>query len=143
MEGARKLFDEIPERNVESWNGMIAGMVREGRFEEGLRSEYDSVLLICLELEYGRSSRRRDCCEGIHQAEIAMDLIGAGSSASVLDRSDSFVAVDPFPGTLAVNLGEIGNHPRLYSAITYEEFRKIRASKEMHAGEALSMVLKI
>lgn len=108
----------------------------------------------------------------------------------VMDRSGSFVAVDPFPGTLAVNLGDIGNvwsngrlrnvqhrvmckeatlrfsiatfmappkdmvleapavfvdaqHPRVYSAITYEKFRKIRASKEMHAGQALSMVLKI
>ncbi|GAB2213950.1 hypothetical protein Drorol1_Dr00018278 [Drosera rotundifolia] len=56
LEGARKLFDEMPERNIELWNGMIVGLVREGRFEEGLRSEYDSVLLICLELEYGRSS---------------------------------------------------------------------------------------
>ncbi|KAL9269602.1 2-oxoglutarate-dependent dioxygenase DAO-like protein [Drosera capensis] len=34
-------------------------------------------------------------------------------------------------------------YPRLYSAITYEKFRKIRASKNMHACEALSMVLKI
>jgi pentatricopeptide repeat protein len=37
MEDARKLFDRMPERNVVSWTGMIAGYVQDGDGEEVLR----------------------------------------------------------------------------------------------------------
>ncbi|XP_039043590.1 pentatricopeptide repeat-containing protein At1g08070, chloroplastic-like [Hibiscus syriacus] len=36
MESARELFDEIPVRDVVSWNAMIAGYVQTGRYEKAL-----------------------------------------------------------------------------------------------------------
>lgn len=32
-------------------------------------------------------------------------------------------------------------HPRLYAPFTYEDYRKLRFSKKLHAGEALELVL--
>lgn len=105
----------------------------------------------------------------------------------VMDQSGTFVAVDPWPGTLLVNLGDIAvpwsngrlcnlqhrvqcrdvglrysiatflspppdtiveaspefvdaEHPHLYSRFTYEEYRKLRATTKLHAGEALELV---
>lgn len=36
VDDARRLFDEIPSKDVVSWNAMIAGYVQSGRFEEAL-----------------------------------------------------------------------------------------------------------
>nr|UPT48596.1 pentatricopeptide repeat protein AaPPR415 [Agave angustifolia]UPT49900.1 pentatricopeptide repeat protein AaPPR1292 [Agave angustifolia] len=36
LDVARKLFDEMGERNVVSWTGMISGYMESGRFEEGV-----------------------------------------------------------------------------------------------------------
>lgn len=105
----------------------------------------------------------------------------------VMDRSGAFVAVDPLPGTLLVNLGDIATiwsngrllnvkhrvqckesairvsiatfllgpkeaaveapadfvdaeHPRLYVPITFEDYRKLRLSTKLQAGEALELV---
>lgn len=105
----------------------------------------------------------------------------------VMDRSGAFVAVDPLPGTLLVNLGDIATiwsngrllnvkhrvqckesairvsiatfllgpkdaaveapaefvdaeHPRLYIPITFEDYRKLRQSTKLQAGEALELV---
>lgn len=105
----------------------------------------------------------------------------------VMDRSGAFVAVDPLPGTLLVNLGDIATiwsngrllnvkhrvqckesairvsiatfllgpkeaaveapaefvdaeHPRLYVPITFEDYRKLRQSTKLQAGEALELV---
>ncbi|GAB4848358.1 hypothetical protein Ancab_003051 [Ancistrocladus abbreviatus] len=105
----------------------------------------------------------------------------------VMGQSCSFVAVDPWPGTLLVNLGDIAavwsngrlrnvqhrvqckeaglrysiatflappkemlieappvfvdaQHPRSFSASTYEDFRKLRSSKNLQAGEALELL---
>ncbi|GJX64285.1 pentatricopeptide repeat-containing protein [Tanacetum coccineum] len=37
IEKAREYFDEMPERNVISWNSMLAGYVQHGFWEEGLK----------------------------------------------------------------------------------------------------------
>ncbi|XVF81677.1 hypothetical protein PTKIN_Ptkin15bG0174500 [Pterospermum kingtungense] len=105
----------------------------------------------------------------------------------VMDRSREFVAVDPLPGSLLVNLGDMAavwsngrlhnvvhrvqckeattrlsiatfllgpkeaavepppelvdsEHPRLYLPFTYEEYRKLRLSTKLQAGEALELV---
>ncbi|XP_031269304.1 2-oxoglutarate-dependent dioxygenase DAO-like isoform X2 [Pistacia vera] len=94
----------------------------------------------------------------------------------VIDKSGAFIAVDPSPGTLLVNLGDIATHrvqckearirvsiaifllgpvegaveaptelvdsehPRLYLPIIYEDYRKLRASKKLQAGEALALL---
>ncbi|OAY61031.1 2-oxoglutarate-dependent dioxygenase DAO [Manihot esculenta] len=105
----------------------------------------------------------------------------------VMDKSGAFVAVDPEPGTLLVNLGDIATvwsngrlrtvkhrvqckeatmrisiatfllgpkgtaleapaefvdseHPRLYTAFTFEDYRKLRLSTKLHSGEALELV---
>ncbi|XP_022759114.1 2-oxoglutarate-dependent dioxygenase DAO-like isoform X2 [Durio zibethinus] len=105
----------------------------------------------------------------------------------VMDRSGEFVAVDPFPGSLLVNLGDMAaawsngrfcnvthrvqckqattrvsiatfllgpkeaaiepppelvdsEHPRLYVPFTYEEYRKLRLTTKLQAGEALALV---
>ncbi|KAK9273190.1 hypothetical protein L1049_017997 [Liquidambar formosana] len=103
----------------------------------------------------------------------------------VMDKSGSFLAVDPLPGTLLVNLGDIATawsngrlcnvkhrvqckeatvrvsiatfllgpkeavvappelvdseHPRRFVPFTYEEYRKLRQSTKLHAGEALAL----
>ncbi|KAM2944339.1 hypothetical protein COP2_027395 [Malus domestica] len=105
-----------------------------------------------------------------------------------MDKSGTFVAVDPCPGTLLVNLGDVAQawsngrlcnvkhrvqfrearirvsiaslqrgpdeeagveappelvdseHPRLYVPFTYEDYRKLRLSANLHAGEALALV---
>lgn len=101
--------------------------------------------------------------------------------------STSFVPVDPWPGTLVVNLGDIAvpwsngrlrslqhrvqckdaglrfsvatflsppadkvvevppefineEHPRMFSLFTYEEYRNLRNTTKLHAGEALQLV---
>ncbi|KAL8211225.1 hypothetical protein R6Q57_005662 [Mikania cordata] len=104
----------------------------------------------------------------------------------VMDRSGEFIPVDPWPGTLLVNLGDMAtvwsngrlcnvkhrvqckeaklrvsiasfllgpketveppkelvddDHPRLYVATTYEDYRKMRFSTKLHAGEALALL---
>ncbi|RVW78886.1 2-oxoglutarate-dependent dioxygenase DAO [Vitis vinifera] len=105
----------------------------------------------------------------------------------VMDKSGAFVAVDPMPGTLLVNLGDIATvwsngrlcnvkhrvqckeaavrlsiasfllgpkdaaveappelvdseHPRLFVPVTYEDYRKLRLSTKLQAGEALALV---
>ncbi|XAR73645.1 hypothetical protein NMG60_11007683 [Bertholletia excelsa] len=105
----------------------------------------------------------------------------------VMDKSGQFVALEPLPGTLLVNLGDVATvwsngkfcnvkhrvlckqaalrfsiasfllgpmaapveappelvdsaHPRLYAPLNYEDYRKLRLSNNMHAGEALSLV---
>lgn len=105
----------------------------------------------------------------------------------VMDKSGTFVAVDPLPGTLLLNLGDIATawsngrlcnvkhrvqckeatirvsiatfllgpkhevvetpaelidseHPRLYVPFTYEDYRKLRISTKLQAGEALAHV---
>ncbi|KAJ4709270.1 2-oxoglutarate-dependent dioxygenase [Melia azedarach] len=105
----------------------------------------------------------------------------------VMDKSGTFVAADPLPGTLLVNLGDIATlwsngrlhsvkhrvqckeatirlsiatfllgpkeaaveapaefvdseHPRLYIPITFENFRKLRISNDLQAGDAFDLV---
>ncbi|KAK3003131.1 hypothetical protein RJ639_019129, partial [Escallonia herrerae] len=104
----------------------------------------------------------------------------------VMDKSGSFVAVDPWPGTLLLNLGDMAEawsngrlcnvkhrvqckeaitrlsiasfllgpkeatvepppeladseHPQLYVPFTYEDYRKLRLSTKLQAGEALAL----
>ncbi|KAM1174127.1 hypothetical protein ACFX13_027374 [Malus domestica] len=105
----------------------------------------------------------------------------------VMDKSGTFVAVDPCPGTLLVILGDVtqawsngrlcnvkhrvqirearirvsiaslqrgpdeeagveappelvdSEHPRLYVPFTYGDYRKLRLSANLHAGEALAL----
>ncbi|KAJ9540988.1 hypothetical protein OSB04_027494 [Centaurea solstitialis] len=104
----------------------------------------------------------------------------------VMDKSGHFVPVDPWPGTLIVNLGDMAkvwsngrfcnvihrvqckeatirlsivsallgpkeaieplaelvdaDHPRVYVPTIYEEYRKLRSSTNLHAGEALKLL---
>ncbi|OMO49378.1 Oxoglutarate/iron-dependent dioxygenase [Corchorus capsularis] len=105
----------------------------------------------------------------------------------VMNKCGEFVAVDPLPGSLLVNLGDMAavwsngrfhnvkhrvqckeattrvsiaafllgpkeaavepppelvdlNHPRLYVPLTYEEYRKLRLTTKLQAGEALQLV---
>ncbi|XP_021759327.1 2-oxoglutarate-dependent dioxygenase DAO-like [Chenopodium quinoa] len=105
----------------------------------------------------------------------------------VMNESGEFVAADPLPGTLVVNLGDVAvpwsngilrnvqhrvqckgagirmsiatflspppdkiieapaefvdaEHPRLYAPITYEELRRLRFTKKLHAGEVLELI---
>ncbi|KAM7523925.1 hypothetical protein LguiA_013827 [Lonicera macranthoides] len=117
---------------------------------------------------------------------ILQDDEGVGG-LEVMDKSGQFRPVDPWPGTLLVNLGDIATawsngrlcnvkhrvqcreatirvsiatfllgpkeeevepplelvdseHPRLYVPFTYEDYRKLRVSTKLHAGEALALV---
>ncbi|GMY11038.1 2-oxoglutarate-dependent dioxygenase DAO-like [Fagus crenata] len=104
----------------------------------------------------------------------------------VMDKSGTFISVDPCPGTLLVNLGDIAKawsngrlcnvkhrvqckeasirvsiasfllgpkeaveappelidsqHPRQFVPFTYEDYRKLRISTKLQAGEALQFV---
>ncbi|GMN56195.1 hypothetical protein TIFTF001_025319 [Ficus carica] len=105
----------------------------------------------------------------------------------VMNKKGEFVAVDPWPGTLLLNLGDVAKvwsngrfhnvqhrvqckeaairvsiatfllgpieeaveappelvdreHPRLYIPFGYEDYRKLRLSNNMRAGEALDLV---
>lgn len=105
----------------------------------------------------------------------------------VMDPFGTYVPVDPLPGTLVVNLGDIAvpwsngrlrslqhrvqckgaglrfsvatflspppdrvveappefideEHPRVFVPFTYEEYRKLRSTTKLHAGEALQLV---
>ncbi|XP_030465751.2 2-oxoglutarate-dependent dioxygenase DAO-like [Syzygium oleosum] len=105
----------------------------------------------------------------------------------VMDSSGSFIPVDPWTGTLLVNLGDMATvwsngrwcnvrhrvqckeatirvsiatfllgpkeevveaprefvdseHPRLFAPTTYEDYRKLRLSTKLQAGEALALV---
>ncbi|XP_030551891.1 pentatricopeptide repeat-containing protein At5g50990 isoform X2 [Rhodamnia argentea] len=42
---ARKLFDKMPERDVVTWNSMIGGLTRNGRFHDALASFRDMLAL--------------------------------------------------------------------------------------------------
>ncbi|KAB2634246.1 2-oxoglutarate-dependent dioxygenase DAO-like [Pyrus ussuriensis x Pyrus communis] len=118
---------------------------------------------------------------------ILQDDEGVGG-LEVMDKSGAFVAVDPCPGTLLVNLGDVAKawsngrlcnvkhkvqckeatirisiatfllgpkkeaiveapaefvdseHPRLYVPFTYEDYRKLRLSTKLQAGEALALM---
>ncbi|PON70898.1 Oxoglutarate/iron-dependent dioxygenase [Trema orientale] len=105
----------------------------------------------------------------------------------VLNKNGEFVAIDPWPGTLLLNLGDVATvwsngrfynvkhrveckeaairvsiasfmlapkdeaveapqelvddeHPRLYLPFSYEDYRKLRLSTKLRAGEALELV---
>ncbi|KAD7478534.1 hypothetical protein R6Q59_007966 [Mikania micrantha] len=104
----------------------------------------------------------------------------------VMNQSGDFVPVDPWPGTLLVNLGDMAtvwtngrfcnvkhrvqckeastrvsiasfllgpdeileplpelvddDHPRVFVPTTYEDYRKLRFSTKLHAGEALALL---
>ncbi|KAK9062146.1 hypothetical protein SSX86_019332 [Deinandra increscens subsp. villosa] len=104
----------------------------------------------------------------------------------VMNKSGDFVPVDPWPGTLLVNLGDMAtvwsngrfcnvkhrvqckeanprvsiasfllgpeeileplpelvddDHPRVFVPTTYEDYRKLRFSTKLHAGEALALL---
>ncbi|KAM1423146.1 hypothetical protein ACFX2I_005201 [Malus domestica] len=105
----------------------------------------------------------------------------------VMDNSGAFVAVDPYPGTLLINFGDVAQawsngrlcnvkhrvqcreattrvsiatfllgpkeeavealpefvdseHPRLYVPFSYEDYRKLRLSTKMRAGEAIELL---
>ncbi|EXB81619.1 Gibberellin 3-beta-dioxygenase 4 [Morus notabilis] len=105
----------------------------------------------------------------------------------VMDKNGEFLAVDPWPGSLLLNLGDVAKawsngrfcnvkhrvqckeasirvsiasfllgpkgeeveapselvddeHPRLYVPFSYEDYRKIRLSTKLQAGEALELV---
>ncbi|CAI9272164.1 unnamed protein product [Lactuca saligna] len=116
---------------------------------------------------------------------ILQDDEGVGG-LEVMNSSGEFIAVDPWPGTLLVNLGDMATvwsngrfcnvkhrvqckeakirvsiasfllgpreaveplpelvddeHPRVYVATTYEEYRKLRFSTKLQAGEALALL---
>ncbi|KAK2967151.1 hypothetical protein RJ640_026542 [Escallonia rubra] len=117
---------------------------------------------------------------------ILQDDEGVGG-LEVMDKSGTFVAVDPWPGTLLLNLGDMAaawsngrlcnvkhrvqckeattrlsiasfllgpkeatvepppelvdsEHPQLYVPFTYEDYRKLRFSTKLQAGEALALV---
>nr|XP_043634802.1 2-oxoglutarate-dependent dioxygenase DAO-like [Erigeron canadensis] len=116
---------------------------------------------------------------------ILQDDEGVGG-LEVMDKLGEFIAVDPWPGTLLVNLGDMANiwsngrfctvkhrvqckeatvrfsiasfllgpretleplpelvdddHPLVYVPTTYEEYRKLRFSTNLHAGEALKLL---
>ncbi|KAK3034167.1 hypothetical protein RJ639_034307 [Escallonia herrerae] len=117
---------------------------------------------------------------------ILQDDEGVGG-LEVMGKSGSFVAVDPWPGTLLLNLGDMAaawsngrlcnvkhrvqckeattrlsiasfllgpkeatvepppelvdsEHPQLYVPFTYEDYRKLRLSTKLQAGEALALV---
>ncbi|KAI3747639.1 hypothetical protein L6452_10186 [Arctium lappa] len=116
---------------------------------------------------------------------ILQDDEGVGG-LEVMDKSGHFIPVDPWPGTLIVNLGDMAtvwsngrfcnvkhrvqckeatirvsiasfllgprktiepppelvdaNHPRIYVPTTYEEYRKLRLSTNLQAGEALALL---
>ncbi|XP_062105250.1 2-oxoglutarate-dependent dioxygenase DAO-like [Humulus lupulus] len=105
----------------------------------------------------------------------------------VMNKNGEFVAVEPCPGTLLLNLGDVARawsngrfcnvkhrvqckeaavrvsiasfllgpkdetveapqelvdseHPRLYLPFSYEDYRSLRLSKKLHAGEALQLI---
>ncbi|KAI3794425.1 hypothetical protein L1987_37057 [Smallanthus sonchifolius] len=104
----------------------------------------------------------------------------------VMNKSDEFTPIDPCPGTLLVNLGDMAtvwsngrfcnvkhrvqckeantrvsiasfllgpdeileplpelvddDHPRVFVPTTYEDYRKLRFSTKLHAGEALALL---
>ncbi|KAI7754299.1 hypothetical protein M8C21_024815, partial [Ambrosia artemisiifolia] len=116
---------------------------------------------------------------------ILQDDEGVGG-LEVMDKSGDFVPVDPWPGTLLVNLGDMAtvwsngrfcnvkhrvqckeantrvsiasfllgpeeileplqelvddDHPRVFVPTTYEDYRKLRFSTKLHAGEALALL---
>ncbi|KAH7851139.1 hypothetical protein Vadar_007749 [Vaccinium darrowii] len=110
-----------------------------------------------------------------------------GGGLEVMNKSGEFVAVEPMPGSLVVNFGDIATiwsngrfrnvkhwvqckeatlrlsiasflgglketpveappelvdseHPRLYVPFTYRDFRMLRVSNKLHAGEALDLL---
>ncbi|MFS8007626.1 putative gibberellin 3-beta-dioxygenase [Helianthus anomalus] len=116
---------------------------------------------------------------------ILQDDEGVGG-LEVMNKSGVFVPVDPWPGTLLVNLGDMAtvwsngrfcnvkhrvqckdantrvsiasfllgpeeileplpelvddDHPRVFVPTTYEDYRKLRFSTKLHAGEALALL---
>ncbi|KAM0003454.1 putative gibberellin 3-beta-dioxygenase [Helianthus debilis subsp. tardiflorus] len=116
---------------------------------------------------------------------ILQDDEGVGG-LEVMNKSGDFVPVDPWPGTLLVNLGDMApvwsngrfcnvrhrvqckdantrvsiasfllgpeeileplpelvddDHPRVFVPTTYEDYRKLRFSSKLHAGEALALL---
>ncbi|WZZ06691.1 hypothetical protein YC2023_092612 [Brassica napus] len=57
---ARKVFDEMPERNVVSWTSLITGYAKEGNEQEGF-SLFSAMLAHCLPNEFAVSSVLTSC----------------------------------------------------------------------------------
>ncbi|CAI0475995.1 unnamed protein product [Linum tenue] len=74
VESARKLFDELPQRDVVSWNSMISGYVANGGSEEGLEvfklmktSERSVVSWTSMIQAYSRSGLLHDAIRLFHE----------------------------------------------------------------------------
>ncbi|KAJ3688512.1 hypothetical protein LUZ61_017676 [Rhynchospora tenuis] len=60
---SRRLFDDMPERNIISWNGLLAGYVGNGKFEEAINLFRDMIIEGLKPNEHGFSCLINACTD--------------------------------------------------------------------------------
>lgn len=87
---ARKLFDEMPDRTVVSWNTMISGYSRRGKFSEALslvsvmhcsnmklnETTFSSILSVCARLPSHRDGKQVHCLV-LKSGSESFELVGS------------------------------------------------------------------
>ncbi|XP_056848424.1 pentatricopeptide repeat-containing protein At1g31430-like isoform X2 [Raphanus sativus] len=105
MEIARKVFDEMPQRDVVSWNGLISSYVGHGRFDDAVavfkRMSKESDLkpdesTIVSTLSACSALKNLELGEVIHRFDEALELFRRMQSQGV--RPDNFVLVSLLKG---------------------------------------------
>ncbi|CAF1700740.1 unnamed protein product, partial [Brassica napus] len=77
---AREVFEEMPERDVVTWNIMVSGLVQNGCFGEALRLFRD-MCLSCVEIDHIGS---KDVCRCLHGLVVKKGF-ASGFSSGLID----------------------------------------------------------